>query len=660
VYESGQAGPVCYIVSAYCSGRTLRDWLRRRTDPVPFTAAAGLVAALADGVEHAHARGVVHRDLKPANVLLSRSGSRGPRADPTPVPGSALPVPKITDFGLAKFADEADGPTRTGAVLGTPSYMAPEQAGGRAGAAGPRCDVYALGAILYELLTGRPPFVGDSDLDTLRQVTAADPVLPSRLRPQTPRDLETVCLKCLEKDPTRRYPSAAALAADLRRYLAGEPVKARPVGLPGRLWRRARRRPAVAVLLAVIAALVIGGGAALVASWRRTAAALGTEAAQRQKAEAELAAKLTILARIEWEAGKLDEAARYLRDCPVRHRGPEWQYLDRMCRAAVATFPLDVSGGGRVALSPDGRFLAGAGRSELTVWDLATRGQVFSAKIGDKHYQYLGFSPDGRHLTFLTLGPGSPPYPTALRVPFDKVNHRSPDVLPWQYTTWDTATWEQARHAKFTIPYTGPYAFSLIGPHHATTDRGVIRVRNLATGASFAFDHGHRSVAALEFSADGRELLSAEHGGPFKLWDVSTGQAIHVTGTQAPPRGTFATYRELATAGGRPFVVAKRLTNDPYYHLRALDPRSDRELATIPVKAYNSAIRTSLDERYVAAASGYHIHVWDLADRREVLVLRGHTKPLRDLAFASGARRLASISQDNTVRIWDVAVADAP
>src|SRR5262249_46888428 len=144
-------------------------------------------------------------------------------------PDSCPLTPKIADFGLAKLLDAAgDGPTQSGAVLGTPSYMAPEQAGGKADGAGPACDVYALGTILYECLTGRPPFVGETDLDTLQQVTAVAPVPPRRLRPKTPRDLETVCLKCLEKDPARRYGSAGELAADLRRFLAGEPVRARP------------------------------------------------------------------------------------------------------------------------------------------------------------------------------------------------------------------------------------------------------------------------------------------------------------------------------------------------------------------------------------------------------------------------------------------------
>src|SRR5262249_20795594 len=151
-------------------------------------------------------RGVLHRDLKPANVLLAEDGT-----------------PKVTDFGLAKKLGEA-GQTASGAVLGTPSYVAPEQAGGRAANLGPSCDVYGLGAVLYECLTGRPPFRASNVVETLRQVLQEEPVPPSRLQPGLARDLETVCLKCLRKEPGRRYPSAAALAEDLRRFLAGEPI----------------------------------------------------------------------------------------------------------------------------------------------------------------------------------------------------------------------------------------------------------------------------------------------------------------------------------------------------------------------------------------------------------------------------------------------------
>jgi tetratricopeptide (TPR) repeat protein len=236
--------------------------------PQPAEDAAHVVEVLARAVQHAHSRGVVHRDLKPANVLLCASGERTVGADTARTGRTRLNefVPKITDFGLAKRLDEPVAQTRTGAVIGSPSYMAPEQTGGREGV-GPPADVYALGAILYELLTGRPPFKAETPLDTVLQVVHDDPVPPSRLRVRTPRDLETICLKCLEKEPRRRYPSAAALADDLRRFLDGKPVVARPPSSFGRVVRWARRRPAAAALV-MVCALVLAGLAALGAWYR--------------------------------------------------------------------------------------------------------------------------------------------------------------------------------------------------------------------------------------------------------------------------------------------------------------------------------------------------------------------------------------------------------
>jgi serine/threonine protein kinase len=234
LYEAGEVGPFCYLASAYCPGLTLSEWLKEHAEPVPVRLAARLVAALADAVAHAHQRGVIHRELKPSNILLQHrtaDSATANRLRPLPADSPEFDfdyLPRITDFGLAKLVAETperpgeeDGAqTRSGQILGTPNYMAPEQAGGKNKEIGPAADVSSLGAILYELLTGRPPFRGDSLLDTLEQVRQREPLPPSRLRPKLPRDVETICLQCLQKEPRKRYTICAAIWRE-RRFKRG-------------------------------------------------------------------------------------------------------------------------------------------------------------------------------------------------------------------------------------------------------------------------------------------------------------------------------------------------------------------------------------------------------------------------------------------------------
>jgi hypothetical protein len=289
LFEIGEHAGLPFIALEYCPGGSLEK--RLAGTPLPAAVAAPLLEQLARAMHAAHQKGILHRDLKPANVLLAEDGTA-----------------KVSDFGLARLVDVA-GHTASGAVLGTPSYMAPEQARGQGQPLDPRCDIYALGAILYEVLTGRPPFRADNPVATLAQVLYEEAVPPGQLNPRVPRDLQTICLKCLHKEPGRRYGTALELAEDLRRYRQGEPIYARPVGRLERTGKWVRRNKGLSAgLAAAVLALLAGTGVAL---WQavEARAAAAAEAGQRRQVERERDAKEKAATAEREARGKADAAA---------------------------------------------------------------------------------------------------------------------------------------------------------------------------------------------------------------------------------------------------------------------------------------------------------------------------------------------------------------
>jgi hypothetical protein len=359
--------------------------------------AARLGATVAHAVHFAHQHGILHRDLKPANVLLDRDGQ-----------------PHVTDFGLVRRIGEDSGLTQSGAIVGTPAYMPPEQASGRKGAVTTASDVYSLGAVLYELLTGRPPFGAATVADALLLVLEQEPKPPRSLNDRIPRDLEASCLKAMAKEPSRRYATAGELAADLRRWLSGKPIVARPVGRLERSWRWARRHPSaaglvVAVCVGALALVAAGVGFAYNARLQR---ANRDEAVARQQADSsrkvaeralELADRYLYILRVNqagaaWRDDQVKRVAELLDACPAALRGWEWHYLDQLRRTSLLDFRGDRSSVHGVVYSPVGRRLASASPDGVRVWDAATGQEALTLRGHTRTVNCVAYSPDGRRL----------------------------------------------------------------------------------------------------------------------------------------------------------------------------------------------------------------------------------------------------------------------
>lgn len=355
IFEVGSLDGKPYFSLEFVSGGSLDG--RVGETPQDPAQAARLVAQVARGMAYAHRRGIVHRDLKPANILLALPEG----SDPTRVPlGECLA--KVSDFGLAKKIDDDSGRTRDGAIMGTPSYMAPEQAMGRNKEVGPAADIHALGGILYDLLTGSPPFRGSTVMETLQQVIHRDPPSPRVVLESVPSDLATICLKCLEKNPQKRYATADLMADDLERYLRGEPILARPTPWPERLAKWARRRPAQAALAAsgAVITLLLAGSGYMMAGFESEKRQMAQAEAERQQEEAETQKRLR-------------ERADQLRQLAEQRRAQAQANFQQACRAVDSL--LDRIGGARLAHEP---------RLELLRRELLNEAAQFYRRFNDE------------------------------------------------------------------------------------------------------------------------------------------------------------------------------------------------------------------------------------------------------------------------------------
>jgi WD40 repeat protein len=423
VYETGEIGPICYIATAFCPGQTLGEWLDKQAFPVPVRQAARLVAIVAEAVQHAHDRGVLHRDLKPNNVLL-QSTKEDPQEQEAP-PGSCLLrgehfIPRVVDFGLAKLL-ERGGPsdTNTRQILGTPKYMAPEQAMARHDDVGPTADVYALGVILYEMLAGCAPYEGATDVEVLRQSIEGHLKYPRHIRSEIPRDLEAICLKAMDRNPAGRYRTAIDLADDLRRFLEGKPTLARPLKWTGRAVKWLRRNDQVVALgvVTTIAAILLAVGGWYVRQTQQLKN--DQDRVAREQAERTQADQRRDYANrvrdsfLAWRSGNYaaatearDAAGRLARvggeplDFPLRYLTSLMlaERLHLACPAGAIT---------ALAVSADGtRLASGHADGTIALWDRASAQQLSSVNAYESPVRSLAFALKGSRLvSFDSPGP---------------------------------------------------------------------------------------------------------------------------------------------------------------------------------------------------------------------------------------------------------------
>jgi len=609
-----------------------------RDGPLPAAEAARLLEAVARAIHYAHQQGILHRDLKPSNVLLDGQGQ-----------------PRVTDFGLAKQMGSDADLTLSGQVLGSPNFMPPEQATGRKAGVGPQSDVYSLGAILYHLLTGRPPFLAESLQATLAQVLQSEPISLRALNGRVPADLETICLKCLEKAPAQRYQTAQELAEELGRFRRGEPILARPISQVERGWRWCRRNPALGAALAATALLLVTiAVGSTVAAWR-IAAARDAEKVQRVRAETNEAQDREHLVRLkvaagwqmveqgQWfdalapfaealEADKGDvrrEEAHRTRIAMLLQNGP---HLERMWFPGGPLTHIELSPDGKRVLTATASWQGHTNLAAAQIWDLATGTALSPPMFHAARINIAAFSPDGTRVV------------TASE---DKT------AQVWEAATGG-ALGPPLRHSMGVTDA----AFSPDGLWVATCARygtsdsnGCVEVWNSRSGACQFIDKTYgRDAQLVLFIPGSQQVLAGSSFYHCELFDFNTQKSVG----NVPD--CWKTPAAVCSPDGHSILIAGAFGHNYQPGARLFDTRTWQALTPLLPHSdgYVYAAAFSPDGRMMATGGTDHTaQLWDVSTGFAVVPPMQHTGPVTSTQFSPDSHKLLTASRDGTARVWN-------